>query len=190
LLHQDGNAAGQQLVQKIAIRRAEIRQRMVIHRHVSADPLIHHMIATQAVQFTGAADAPQRSIEPQRHQDLGVRGRASYVAFDRIDLLVQQSEIQPLNIIPNQSRRVTLRQQIVQGNGTICNLFPIRTPHSRLAAPHSFGVWWFFYVARFARRQLEQNSLRRTLFRGLVRGFLAHGLLLAPGEKSVQYDVL
>ena len=66
--------AGKQPVQGVGLVGAEVGQQVVVHAHAAAQPLVRPALAAQPLQFPRAAHAPQRGVQPQRHQQPRVGG--------------------------------------------------------------------------------------------------------------------
>ena len=168
LVPQGSHAFRQQRVQKCAMVSPEIGQRVIVHRHLAADPLKRHFstvgVAT-AVQFAGTADAPQGRIQPQAHQNARIGGRSFRLRFPCPNNGQQRRQVQTFHIIPDDAHLMVFRDQVLQGAQAQTGLLPIRIPQTRRASCGRRLYGW---------TQIKQNVLPRCRDRP---GCVLHGLM-------------
>ena len=173
---QRGHALGQQLVEQLAMLRAEIGQGMVVDRDSPTDPTVNMMMLAKFVQLPGAADPVNGRVQPERHEDLGIDGIASRLPLHRGDPSIQRRKVQLLREFPDGPRLMVARNQIIDGHGQPFHLVALGSLHPR------FG-WGAFRLVRRLGRQFEQSPLGRLRIRRLIEGGVAHGIkvsALAP----------
>jgi hypothetical protein len=110
-MQQDRDRLRQQIIQRRLMRHAEITHRVVIHRDAPADPAIRVMGIAEPIDFTRAADAVHRRVQPKRHQNLRIDRRPARAALTGADPSVERRQIQPLDKAPDEAGGVPRRQQ-------------------------------------------------------------------------------
>ena len=128
--HQGGNALSQQPLEHTTMRRAKIRQRVVVHRHSAAQPAVGQMLLAQFVQLAGAANPVHRRPQPQRQHQLRRRRRLPRHPLTRLHRLMQVAQVEPPDKGPDRPHRMIACHQIIKR----CNL-PPRLVSLRLAQP-------------------------------------------------------
>ncbi len=146
LRHQRGHALGEEGVQEGAVRRAEVRQGVVVHGDAPAEPLVCEVRGAPPVQRPRGAHGLQRGVQPEGQEDLGIGGRAAGLAFDRLDLLVERGQAQVLHVRPHDPGPVVLGEQALQVNRPQADLGPVglAEPGGRgggRGARRARGIW-------------------------------------------------
>jgi len=136
---------------------AEVGQGVVIDADIAEDPALVIVLVTEFVELSGAADAVDRRREPQRHQDLGIDGGMPRVALDGLDGAVQGTEVQSLDIVPDDPRGMIVGDQFVERHGPEDDLVAVGGPQSRATA----GGRWLGGSGRpiIVSRCLEERGL-------------------------------
>ena len=146
LVHQRRQHLSHQLLQPFRMILAEVRQQVVIHAHLAADPFVGQARTTTTALLRQLASAPlaiDGRQQPQRQRNRRIDRIASHTTFHRFDLRVILGQIQFLHKLPNQASHMTAGQQFIQR--------PHLDPH--LIANRSLITW---------------NSLRRSGLGGRV----------------------
>jgi hypothetical protein len=114
LAAQHRHAPNHLLRQPIRVLRAEVRQRVVIHRHAAAQPLERIVARAESVQAVGAGDAFEGRIQPQRDQQANVDGRSSRMMLDGPVFGFQGGEVHLLDEVPDGADGMVGRDQLVE----------------------------------------------------------------------------
>jgi len=130
LFQQDGDAVGEQLVQKVEVVDAKIGQGMVIDRDPATEPAKAMVVDAQPVQGAGAANALDGGVQPQGHPDLRVGGRAPRPALDGADVPEEGRQVQSLDELPDGPGVVFGGQEVFQQHGRQQDL-PVGPPQAR-----------------------------------------------------------
>src|SRR5208337_1504971 len=109
---------------------AEVGQRVVTDIYPTPKPLERIAIIAPARQFAGAADAFVRGVQPQGHEDLRIDGGSSSMAFHCFYPRVEGSQVQLSSQLPNRTRLMVWRDQIVNLFRIGINLRAIRQHYS------------------------------------------------------------
>ena len=72
------------------------------------------MLPAQPVQLPRAADAAQRRIQPQGHENSRVRGRLSGAVLYRLDRVLQRRQVQAAYVFPDDPCFVVIGNQLVE----------------------------------------------------------------------------
>jgi hypothetical protein len=131
LSQEDRNALGQQPVEQFAMGGAEIGQGVVIDGNIAEDPAIGIVAAAQLVELACAADAIDGGVEPEGHEDLGIDRGPSRPVVDGLDGIVQGTEVQAEDIVPDDPRRMIVGDQLVERGGTEDDLLAVGGPQPR-----------------------------------------------------------
>jgi hypothetical protein len=123
----------QQSIEKLAMSNPEVGQRVVIYAHSTAHPTIRILALAQPCQPPRTPHALARCVKPQAHQQTRSRRRMPRTALARLDRSFQRRQVQPLNIGPEQSRRMILAKQTVQVHWPQFDLIAHRLAQARLA---------------------------------------------------------
>ncbi len=112
--HQGRDAVGEQPIERLGVRSAEIRQGMVVDPHAAADPAVGVMRFGQPRQLPRRAHPFKGGVQPQGKQDLRGNRRAPTAPFHRADAGIYPAQVRLLDIVPHQPCPVSFRQQRLQ----------------------------------------------------------------------------
>jgi hypothetical protein len=70
--------------------------------------------ATEFVELSGAANAVDGGVEPQRHEDLGIDGGATGPALGGLDAVVQGAEVEAFDVVPDEACGMIVGDQVIQ----------------------------------------------------------------------------
>jgi hypothetical protein len=127
--HQTGLIVSQEIVEKLAIQAAKVRNRAVIDLDAPTDPPIRIVLLSRYAPRT--SNLFERGKQPQGKKNFRGNRRASRAAYDRPDSGVQPGQVLPLDVDPYQPRPVPFRQQAFQIAHLQFHLKTIRHQHSR-----------------------------------------------------------
>lgn len=113
-MHQRRHGVGQQPIEELAVLRAEVAQQMIIDSHTATNPQISQIALTQSVDLTGTADRFDGREQPECHADLRIDRIASGPTFNGLDFRVQRTQVERVDIDPDDSGSMIGRQQLVE----------------------------------------------------------------------------
>jgi hypothetical protein len=114
LINQRGDGVGQELVQELAVARAEIAEEVIIDPHLPANPHVSQIPLREPVDVPGTTHALNRGEHPQRQQNLGIDGVPPHAAFDSLNRFIKHRDIQPLHITPHRPHPMVPGNQLIQ----------------------------------------------------------------------------
>ena len=115
-MNQRPDRVGQQLVEELAVSRAEVTEQMMIDPDAATDPHVRQIPLAQPVELPGTADPLDRREHPQRHQNLGIDRIPPGRPLDRLNLRRQRVQVERINIPPHHPRPNTTRERSSAAN--------------------------------------------------------------------------
>jgi hypothetical protein len=131
LVHQRRHAVPQQTVQQLPVGCAEVRQPVVVHRHPATNPSVGDVVLAQPGQLPSGSDTIHGRVEPQGHENPRINRVPPSPALHGPNLFVQLAQVQPLDILPDQTCPMVFRQQAVQTGHLHHHLMTLGTPQPR-----------------------------------------------------------
>ena len=114
LLHERGEDVGHELVERLAVTAAELRQTLVAHALAARDPLEGAVGADATGDLARAAHAHRDRVEPQRQEHARAEDRASGVPVDGLRILGERRQVEAPEQLPEHARRVLRRQGVLR----------------------------------------------------------------------------
>src|SRR6059036_1474044 len=125
----------EQSIERLLMRDAKIRQRVIVDHFHPRQPLISRVILTQPRNLARRTDSILIGIDPQTDQHLGIPHRSARFSFQRANLGIEGLHIQLPHQLPDRSHRMLLadkrlyihraQQQLVSFDGFAPNGFPL-----------------------------------------------------------------
>ena len=115
------------------------------------------MAAAEFIELTCAADTVDGGVEPKRHEDLGIDGGPPRIALDGLDQVVQGTEIQTLDVIPDHPGGMIGGDQFVERGGSEDDLVSVGGAQPRAAIKDRWLGGWRGPVV--IGRRLEEPGL-------------------------------
>jgi hypothetical protein len=112
----------QHFVHQCLVARAEVVERVVVHRYPAAQPAVGVVLARQPCHLAPAAHAFEHRVQPQREQDARVDRSAPSVAASRLDRIGQPAQVLLLDVAPPHPCTVILALQRLQVRRTQLDL--------------------------------------------------------------------
>ncbi len=103
----------QQTVEQVGAADPEVRQRMMVQRHPTAEPAVDIMTVAEPVQRPPAANAIARGVQPKRQQQPGRWRRMTRPVLPRLDPIFQFAQVEPFDISPDHPHRMILPDQAI-----------------------------------------------------------------------------
>ena len=135
LRDQRAHALAQQTIEKAAMCNPEVRQRVMVHAHPTADPAVDRVALAQRSQLPRAAHSLDRRVKPKRHEDLHIDRRTTGHMFASTDLAVKRLQIQAFHKSPDRANPVILRDKAIEIHNLKLKLVP-----PRLLKPHGTSL--------------------------------------------------
>ena len=112
-LRQRRHVLDQQPDEQIGTPEAEVRKRVIVHRHAAAQPAIDIVALAQPLQSARAAHPLAGGIKPQRQQKPRRCRRMAGPVVPCLDPLLKLAQIEPRHIGPDHAHRMLLPDQTV-----------------------------------------------------------------------------
>jgi hypothetical protein len=104
----------------------ERREGVIVEPDPAGKPAVSIVLLTQPVERPGAADAFERRVQPQRHEDCRIDRWPSRMALDCLDARIQRREIEPLHEGPHEASPMVGAEEAVEIDRTQLELAPVR----------------------------------------------------------------
>lgn len=156
----------QQTVEQVGAADPEVRQRMMVQRHPTAEPAVDIMTVAEPVQRPPAANAIARGVQPKRQQQPGRWRRMTRPVLPRLDPIFQFAQVEPFDISPDHPHRMILPDQAIDIDRSQFDLIAHRLSQPRCAPWHRFGppcrlLRQFAKKSVVSHHSLQQISLPR-----------------------------
>ena len=148
------DALRQDPVRHAIVGRPEVRQRVVVHPHIAAQPHIGKVALAQPLDLARRAHRINQGVNPQRQKQRRINGSPSGRAAAGLDRRGQRRKILGHGPVPHQPGLVARRQQSIKVNRPHSNLAPLGPQKPRLPR-ESLRARWLHGV----RKSLEQSSI-------------------------------
>jgi hypothetical protein len=122
---------GEQPVEQIGAADPKVRQRVIVHRHPTAEPAIGIVAVAQPFQSARAADALAGGIKPQRQQKPRRNRRMSGPVIPGLDPILKLAQVKPHHIGPDQTGQVVGPDQAVDVHRQKLDLIAMRLTQAR-----------------------------------------------------------
>jgi hypothetical protein len=127
------------------------------------------MFLAQPGQFTRTADALQRGVDPQGHEQAWVGGVAADVPFHRFDLVEPTIQAQTRDRRPDHTRSMVGFEQFIERRPVHLDLIAVRNaqPGPARHRPGNFGRRWM--IGRpFIKQQWSHHRPHGTRWRRMI----------------------
>jgi hypothetical protein len=113
-VEEHGHAVSEQSVEPVVVIDAEVGECVVVHRHTAAEPSVGGVADAESVEFACGPDAVGGGVEPEGHEDAGIDMRVARSVLCGLDAVVEVREVESLCEVPDGSRGVVGREQLVE----------------------------------------------------------------------------
>ena len=148
----------QQTVEQVGAADPEVRQRVIVQRHATAEPAVDVVTVAEPVQGPRTANAVARGVQPKRQQQPRRWRRMTRPVLPRLDPIFQLAQVEPFDISPDHPCRMILPDQAIDIDRPQFDLVAHRLAQPRCAPPHCFGLWRRLF-RQFAKKSVVSHHL-------------------------------
>jgi hypothetical protein len=146
----------QQTVEQVGTADPEVRQRVIVQRHATAEPAVDVVTVAEPIQGPRAANAIARSVQPKRQQQPRRWRRITRPVLPRLDAIFQLAQVEPCDISPDHPRRMILPDQAIDIDRLQLDLIAHRLAQPRCAPRHCFASWRRLF-RQFAKKSVVSH---------------------------------
>ena len=106
----------QQPIEQIGVVDPKGPQRVIVHRHATAQPTIAVVAPAQSLQCPRAAHPLAGRVKPQRQRQSRRNHRMTRRVLARLDPCLKLTQVDRLHVAPNQPRQMILSEQAIESH--------------------------------------------------------------------------
>src|ERR1041385_3278827 len=166
-IDQDRHRLLEQPLEHVRRKTPKIRQRVVVHAHSTAHPLVGDVQTAQPFELSRRTYSVRRRHDPQSQKNARVRRWSSRASFPRLDPSQEITHVEPFHERPDRSRLMVRRKPLLKIHHHQPRLLPVRfydarltllLRHSRIVRAHPL-----FHSTPISSQPLSRRSAAKDL---------------------------